>query len=251
MAKAKQKFYAVRKGLVPGIYDNWAAASANVNGFKGAEHASFSSREEAEAYMLGDDLGKDQVISTSKAAENYIPDGDYAFVDGSFNASTNVFGYGGFFYHGGRAFPLIGADENPFLSEMRNVAGEISGAMAAVRKAEELGVSEFKMLYDYRGIEEWATGGWKTNKPGTQMYASFMQSPDRKVKVTFEHVDAHTGIQGNEMADVMAKSAVGIPLTPTQEKLFKKAMSMGRRDGVPGVEEKAEEPEMMSMGFNE
>lgn len=256
---AKSKFYAVRKGVEPGIYDNWAAASANVTGFKGAEHASFATREEAEAYMAGDGKSKADIEmaaqgagivapATSGSMKKYVPDGDYAFVDGSFNGSTNVFGYGGFLYHNGRAYPLMGSDYNPFLSDMRNVAGEIWGAMKAVQKAEELGIKELKMLYDYRGIEEWATGRWRTNKPGTQMYADFMQSPERTVHVTFEHVDAHTGIEGNEMADVMAKNAVGIPLTKKESALYNAAIEMGRRDGVPGVTDGASSDDFQ---FNE
>jgi ribonuclease HI len=132
---------------------------------------------------------------------------------------------------------------------MRNVAGEIAGSMAAVRKAEELGLREITMLYDYRGIEEWATGGWKTNNPATQAYKDFMNPSQRKVHVIFEKVAAHTGIEGNEMADVMAKNSVGIPLTKSQQKLFDQAMNIGTREGIPGVSVESantEEPEMGS-----
>lgn len=33
MAKAK-KYYAVRKGLVPGIYTSWGECQQNINGFQ-------------------------------------------------------------------------------------------------------------------------------------------------------------------------------------------------------------------------
>ena len=36
---------------------------------------------------------------------------------------------------------------------MRNVAGEIAGCMAAVKKAIELGLSELDIYYDYSGQE--------------------------------------------------------------------------------------------------
>ena len=43
-----------------------------------------------------------------------------------------------------------------------------------------------------------------------------------KVNITFKKVEAHTGIEGNEMADVLAKNAVGIALTPSQQTLLNK-----------------------------
>ena len=46
-----KKFYAVRKGMAPGIYENWDDAKAQVNGFAGAEYKGFMTRSEAENYM--------------------------------------------------------------------------------------------------------------------------------------------------------------------------------------------------------
>lgn len=257
---AKNKFYAVRIGRVPGVYSTWDEAKAQVDGFKGAVHASFTTKEEATAFMEAEGNSKSSVLeyydkqidagvapgvneklSGGVVSEGNHSDEPYVFVDGSFNANTKTYGYGGFLRANGRSYPLIGSvsynpDDPKNMAEMRNVAGEITGAMAAVKKAESLGLSDLKILYDYNGIKAWAERDWKTNKPGTQDYANFMRSLDRTVKVTFEHVDAHTGIEGNEMADVMAKYAVGIPLTKSQEALFDKAMRMGKRDGVSGVD---------------
>ena len=47
----KQKFYSVRKGRIPGIYQTWDACSAQVTGFPGAIYKSFESREEAEHFL--------------------------------------------------------------------------------------------------------------------------------------------------------------------------------------------------------
>lgn len=47
----KKKFYAVAAGRVPGIYDNWPQARAQVDGFAGARYKGFADREEARAWL--------------------------------------------------------------------------------------------------------------------------------------------------------------------------------------------------------
>src|SRR5205809_702614 len=49
----KQKYYAVRKGRQPGIYQDWESCKAQVDGFAGAQYKSFSTREDAAQYMAG------------------------------------------------------------------------------------------------------------------------------------------------------------------------------------------------------
>jgi ribonuclease HI len=82
--------------------------------------------------------------------------------------------------------------------------------MAAVEKAMELGLKEVVIYYDYMGIEMWATGGWKRNKTGTIAYYEFMQQVKNQISITFKKVKGHSGVEGNEEADRLAKEAVGI-----------------------------------------
>lgn len=242
---AKVKYYGVKKGLVPGVYTSWDECKAQVDGFSGAEYKSFKTEAEANDYVNlekenaekeNSDNVQDLVdmgicytaVPKSESKEFVEPavlkdadlDKPYAFVDGSFNPDTGVYGYGGYLFDGTTKHPLQGHGSNPEMASMRNVAGEIEGSMAAVRKAEELGIREMTMFYDYQGIEQWATGQWKTNKDSTRAYAEFMKPENRSVGLSFVHTKGHSGIEGNEIADVMAKNSVGIALTPKQQKLY-------------------------------
>lgn len=134
----------------------------------------------------------------------------YAFVDGSFNKATHTYGYGGFLVTDHEKYVLQGADNDAEMATMRNVAGEIKGAEAAVKKAIELGIKELVIYYDYMGIEMWATGAWKRNKAGTIAYHEYIMSVKDKIKLTFVKVKGHSGVEGNEEADMLAKQAVGI-----------------------------------------
>lgn len=237
---AKVKYYGVKRGLVPGVYTSWDECKAQVDGFSGAEYKSFKTEEEANDYVNIEkdnaqaliDMGicyTDVPKSEFKSKEFVEPDVSksddylnkpYAFVDGSFNPDIGVYGYGGYLFDGTTKYPLQGNGRNSEMASMQNVAGEIEGSMAAVRKAEELGIREMTMFYDYQGIEQWATGQWKTNKDSTRAYAEFMKPENRSVSLSFVHTKGHSGIEGNEIADAMAKHSVGIVLTPKQQKLY-------------------------------
>ena len=62
---ASKKFYAVRKGFNPGIYQTWAECQEQTRGFKGQEFMSFESLDEAKAYMNGKNVVKSKGSSKS------------------------------------------------------------------------------------------------------------------------------------------------------------------------------------------
>lgn len=163
---------------------------------------------------------KKAVRSTKKSVSETLVDLDslkddpakppYAFVDGSYNSVTQVYGYGGYLCAGGEVYRIQGQGDDPELASMRNVAGEMMGSQAAVKKALELGLSSLCILYDYMGIACWVEGQWAAKKEGTQAYRDYMLAAKKQLDIRFEKVKGHTGVLGNEIADRLAKEAVGI-----------------------------------------
>ncbi len=196
------KYYAVRGGRETGMFTSWAECQAQVAGFKGAVFKSFPTESEALAFV--DD----------NQSEEKMPDCEaYAYTDGSFNDQTGLTGGGGVLYFQGKTYEFLVATNknNTEYNEMRNVGGEILAAMAAILKAKELGCKSLRIYHDYEGVGHWVRGTWKANKEATMRYAMFCRSQQANgIELQFVHVEAHTGVADNELADELAKYAVGL-----------------------------------------
>ena len=74
----------------------------------------------------------------------------------------------------------------------------------------ELNMKEITIFYDYQGIESWATGDWKTNNNLTRDYKKFIDEIKSQIDINFVKVKGHSNDKYNDMADELAKQALGI-----------------------------------------
>ena len=205
------KYYAVRKGFKTGIFTTWAECQSYVHGFSNAEFKSFSSESEAREY-LNNDVTSYHEKSSKKNSTAILK--NIAYVDGSFDGQSKTYGFGGFIIYeenGKKCVRVVqGAGNNPEMSKMRNVAGEISGAMRIVEEAACLGLEEITLYYDYAGIENWITGVWSCNKYETYEYSRFMHESSKQIRIHFHKVAGHSGDVGNDIVDTIAKEQSGV-----------------------------------------
>ena len=204
MSKKKQGYYAVKVGCVPGIYTSWAECADNVNGYPGAEYKLFSTEEEAKSYIEGRAEIKDCVSRIYTNAEAV------AYVDGSYDDSQKAFAYGVIIFYCGGEERLAEKFINAERANLRNVAGEIEGAKRVMKFCLDNEITSVDLFYDYEGIEKWCTGAWRTNISATQEYKKYYNEVSKHVKVNFVKVIAHSGNKYNEVADQLAKAALGI-----------------------------------------
>ena len=199
------KYYAVRKGRKIAIFETWAECQEATKGYPGVQFKSFSDLEQAKSYLEeGKEEKEDKKVSNKGRTLT-------AYVDGSFSKKNNLYGSGCVLLEDGEiisqsCFPGY----NPEYLPMNNVAGEIQAAKAAVKFAINHNYDTVDIYYDYTGIKEWATGNWETNRTATGNYKKYMMEASRQVNINFHKVEAHTGDKYNEMADKLAKKAVGI-----------------------------------------
>lgn len=197
----KKRYYAVRKGVVPGIYEDYEECRKNVFRFSGADYRVFKTEEEAKAYLDDCSDTAEQCRESGRAA---------AFVDGSYSPVTKQYAYGIVILHDGhrKLYSVKIDDQDP--DHLACVRSELEGAAGAMRYCLDNHVENLDLYYDYQGIEMFCTGEWKAKKETARKYKAFYDSAKESVNITFCKVKAHSGVRYNEMADVLAKRAIGI-----------------------------------------
>ena len=210
---AKNNYYAVRVGKTHGIYKTWEECKAQVIGYKGAIYKGFAEKQDAEDFLRGG-LSASSTDAASDNDENPQVEPSVseitAYVDGSFSSGKS-FGCGCIILKDGEIIAEISkAYEDEELATMRNVAGEIKASELAMQYALDNGYTSLSIYHDYQGIASWCLGEWKTNKAGTIAYKQFYDDIKDKLKVHFIKVKGHSGDEYNEIADRLAKKALGI-----------------------------------------
>ena len=191
------KYYAVRVGKQTGIYESWELCKEQVEGFLGAEYKSFSNKEDALNYLNN--------VSTVNVVE-----GTVAYVDGSFKEETNEYSFGVVLLHEGNEYHFKKSFPSDELSSMRNVAGEIKAAGFIILYCLNRGITKLTIYHDYEGISKWYQNEWKANLYGTKKYQEFANGVKGQIDVRFVKVKSHSNDHYNDMADRLAKDALGI-----------------------------------------
>ncbi len=186
----KQKFYAIKTPNESKIVMTWAECEKLTHGVKGVLFKSFGSRAEAEAWISGMDAP--------------VPDGLRVFVDGSFSPG---------FPKSGWAFVVTendveiarGSGITAFDAESRNIDGEVMASFQAMRWLDANDRTG-TICHDYEGIARWAKGEWQAKSNIAKRYVAAAQPFLHRV--SFEKVEAHTGVKWNELVDKLAKDAI-------------------------------------------
>lgn len=231
------KYYAVKAGKKTGIFRTWEECKASVNGYSGAIYKSFKTREEANAYLggaggaalpreketqegeIGNGPAPVRKLTVGKRKDREknreedglkAPDCVKIYVDGSYNKATGEFSYGMVVLGRDGEEKLYQKFQDKALSSMRNVAGEIKGAEAAMQYAIDHKLPAIEIYHDYEGIARWCLGEWQANKEGTKAYKAFYDQASARVAIRFVKVAGHSNDKYNDMADQLAKKALGI-----------------------------------------
>ena len=235
-----KKFYVVWSGRETGIFTSWDYTKKLVDKFPQAKYKSFSTEAEAKAAFgaspaksigassssnakSGSSSGvksKSKSKSASKAAIDLSSHDVMIFTDGGCEPNPGKAGSGMAIYRKGDLAELWFGIFNP---NGTNNSAELNALYQAILVAEKTikANQTVKILsdsqYSINCITNWAYGwkakGWKRKTAGDianleaikQAHALYEAIKDN---VVIEHVAAHIGIEGNELADRMSIYAI-------------------------------------------
>ena len=211
---AKKKFYAVKVGRVPGIYDTWDECKLQVDGYPNSEYKRFARLSEAESFV-GTEVLESMKLNTDIYAheENASTplEGSYAvkaYVDGSYDVATGNYASGAVILLDGKTVELSKLYTDDVGGKLRNVAGEIKGAELAIEYCKKQGIVSVVIYHDYLGVGKWADDEWKANLDMTKAYKSYIRECRKNMRINFVKVKGHSGDKYNDMADALAKAAL-------------------------------------------
>lgn len=221
-----KKFYAIQSGFdlknnkrVENIIVNtWTECLKYVKGVKGAKYKSFEDIDDANAYLNeGNRMLK-------KSDENYPKDCLQAYVDGSYNSYDKRYSYGVVIVKDNIVeYIESNAAKDTSEKNIRQIAGELQGAIKAVEYALKKGEKKLVLFHDYEGIAHHATGAWERKEQSSMNYYSRMQElMNSGIEVIFVKVDSHTGDLFNELVDEKCKECLNINSDKVVEKWLRK-----------------------------
>jgi len=228
MAGKKAKFYAVRSGREPGIYRTWDDCKAQVDGYAKAEYKSFSSLQEAEAYLNGAVTPRrvskpaPEVESNSPPAQGSLLDDSepsdglkrvVIYTDGSCLKNPGRGGYGVVMLYDGHREELSGGFRLTTNNRM-----EILACIVGLQSLKASGGAGCAVTlytdsqYVVNSIEKGWAKNWRKNRwmrkgvevPNADLWGRLLDLCEQH-EVSFNWVRGHAGNKENERCDFLAR----------------------------------------------
>jgi ribonuclease HI len=139
------------------------------------------------------------------------------YVDGSSSGKNNKITYGFVVFQNSRPiYAESGRVENKETKSLGNVAGELTAAMKALDYAAEHHYRKVIVRHDFDGISYLQRPSLRQRHGFIEFYTDWIMAwhaDHPQIHTEFEKVKGHSGVQGNNWADRLAKRAWDVPFT--------------------------------------
>ena len=228
-------FYAVAKGINPGIYNTWDECKKQVAGYSGAIYKKFDSNNEAEQYIIAyNPVNNDSLPNIN----NYTPE-YYVYTDGSClnNGTTNAkSGIG--IYFGENDNRNVSCELDNKYKQTNNVA-ELVAIIRAIHIIKDdlqnkciciVSDSEYAIKCATTYGKTCSLNKWTKDIPNLEIVKELYELVEKHPNVRFMHIMAHTTNQdihsiGNRHADNLANmGALNSNINTLQENTLNKTI---------------------------
>ena len=192
------KFYAVKNGKKKGVYKTLSECMEQVKDYNDAIWCRFTNEENATAFV-------NQKIN-KEHFENY------AYVDGSCNGEQTRHGYGVMLRTPSETYILQGRTNITETTYISSIIAELQAQKAVIKKALSSGIMSLTIYYDCKATVDLVLRGYKSKNSKINAYVSYIKSSLPFININYVKVKAHSGIEGNEIADTLARKAIGLKI---------------------------------------
>jgi ribonuclease HI len=211
---SSRRFYAVAVGRTPGVYRTWADCQTQIAGYRCSVFRAFDREADAARFVETNRVGAVATTATPPSAQDLTALSVYT--DGSHVKGTTRRGYGAWCRYDGREYELaVQADGDP--PAVSNPTLELRAAahvLEALVVARPPAVRRITVVADYAGVAHYINGSWDASRCTVPHFAREAWRIKRAVHaltaqglaVTGRHVAGHSGDEGNEAADRLAKA---------------------------------------------
>lgn len=222
-------FYAVHKGILPGIYTSWTECQKQIKGYSGAIFKKFDNSIDAKQFVK---YGKgtrppttmDTFVHIETTSELEKP--TFVYTDGSCYGNGSIISYGGsggyFGEHDSRNFavPITEKRATNNIAELWAIVNVLDILEEEIRTQAPIHIytdSEYSIKCFTSYGDKLNKNGWKSNNnkpiPNIEWIKKGYYSVKRSRQIQFIHIDAHTGKKdihslSNEKADKLARDGM-------------------------------------------
>lgn len=249
--RPKEVFYAVHRGMRPGIYRTWTECEAQIKTARHPSYRKFDNEQDAMEYVqtggiikatkreLRDITYSNRVVKKRKTTHNqeteYVlqnPDEPVVvFTDGASAQNGRKRAHAGFGVYWGPNHPLNASKRLP--GRQTNNRAEIQAAVYALNQAKQIGARKVKLYTDSQflihaitdWIHKWKKNGWKlVNGEIVVNKNDFLEleAVGQGLEVDWTYVRAHARNHGNDEADRLAVAGAKLLLEPANCSEFPK-----------------------------
>jgi ribonuclease HI len=226
-------FYAVAKGLEPGLYSTWADCKKQIDGFKGAVYKKFESELEANDFISANSNKPPKKEKANTIVEieasTFQPD-YYVYTDGSCSNNGKPYAKAGIGIYFGEGDPRNVSQ--PVTGKQSNNTAELGAIYhlyelieSDINNGKKIGIvsdSEYAIRCCTTYGQRCAKEGWSKEMPNKELVKEIYEMYANKPNVKFIHIMAHTEKTdihslGNDGADRLANQAIGLESCPYAE----------------------------------